>query len=312
MNDLQAFVVLTLQATVRSGTPLLFAVLGTIFVERSGVMNLGIEGLMLVGAIGGFVASYNTSSLVLALFVAMLAGAGLASIHAFFTVTLKINQIVSGLAITMLGTGISGIWGKDYIGVIAKRFDPIEIPLLSDIPYIGQIFFQNDLLVYISFILVPLMWFFIYRTRPGMTLRAVGESPEAADARGINVFAVRYFYTILGGSITAIGGAYLSLAYNSMWIENMTAGRGWIAIALVLFATWDPVKALFGAYLFGGITALGLRLQAVGSHISPDFLKMLPYMLTIVVLFFTSTDTLKRKVGAPSSLGVPYSREEKT
>jgi len=156
------------------------------------------------------------------------------------------------------------------------------------------------------------MWFVIYKTRAGMTLRAVGESPDAADAKGINVFAVRYLFTILGASITAIGGAYLSLAYNSMWIENMTAGRGWIAIALVLFATWDPFKSLIGAYLFGGITALGLRLQAIGAHISPDFLKMLPYLLTIAVLFFTSTDTLKRKVGAPASLGIPYSREDRT
>ncbi len=312
MNNIESFILSTLSATVRAGTPLLFAVLGTIFTERSGVMNLGLEGLMLVGAIGGFVASYQTSNLLLAILVAMLAGAVLGLVHAFFTVTLRVNQIVSGLAITMLGTGLSGLWGRDYIGVIAKRFQPIRIPVLSDIPYLGQILFSHDLLVYISFLLVPVMWFFIYKTRPGLTLRAVGESPEAADAKGINVFAVRYIYTILGGSITAIGGAYLSLAYNSMWIENMTAGRGWIAIALVLFATWDPVKALIGAYLFGGITALGLRLQAVGAHVSPDFLKMLPYLLTIVVLFFTSTDTLKRKVGAPTSLGVPYSREERT
>ncbi len=312
MNDLPSFVISTLQATVRAGTPLLFAVLGTIFTERSGVMNLGLEGLMLVGAIGGFMASYNTSSLVVAILLAMLAGAALGFIHAFFTVTLKINQIVSGLAITMLGTGISGLWGKDYIGVIARRFEPVKIPLLSDIPYIGRIFFEHDLLVYISFLLVPVMWFVIYKTRAGMTLRAVGESPDAADAKGINVFAVRYLFTILGASITAIGGAYLSLAYNSMWIENMTAGRGWIAIALVLFATWDPFKSLIGAYLFGGITALGLRLQAIGAHISPDFLKMLPYLLTIAVLFFTSTDTLKRKVGAPASLGIPYSREDRT
>lgn len=312
MNNIESFILSTLSATVRAGTPLLFAVLGTIFTERSGVMNLGLEGLMLVGAIGGFVASYQTSNLLLAILVAMLAGAVLGLVHAFFTVTLRVNQIVSGLAITMLGTGLSGLWGRDYIGVIAKRFQPIRIPVLSDIPYLGQILFSHDLLVYISFLLVPVMWFFIYKTRPGLTLRAVGESPDAADAKGINVFAVRYIYTILGGSITAIGGAYLSLAYNSMWIENMTAGRGWIAIALVLFATWDPVKALIGAYLFGGITALGLRLQAVGAHVSPDFLKMLPYLLTIVVLFFTSTDTLKRKVGAPASLGVPYSREERT
>jgi simple sugar transport system permease protein len=312
MNDLPSFIISTLQATVRAGTPLLFAVLGTILTERSGVMNLGLEGIMLIGAIGGFVASYNTSSLLAAVLVAMLGGAILGLVHAFFTVTLKINQIVSGLAITMLGAGISGLWGRDYIGVIAKRFTPVRLPFLSELPYAGQIFFSHDFLVYVSYLVVPAMWFVIYKTKFGMTLRAVGESPDAADARGINVFAIRYVYTVIGASVTAIGGAYLSLAYNSMWIENMTAGRGWIAIALVLFATWDPLKALLGAYLFGGITALGLRLQAIGTHISPDFLKMLPYLLTIVVLFFTSTDNLKRKVGAPASLGTPYSREDRT
>ena len=312
MNDLPSFIISTLQATVRAGTPLLFAVLGTILTERSGVMNLGLEGIMLIGAIGGFVASYNTSSLLAAVLVAMLGGAILGLVHAFFTVTLKINQIVSGLAITMLGAGISGLWGRDYIGVVAKRFTPVRLPFLSELPYAGQIFFSHDFLVYASYLVVPAMWFVIYKTKFGMTLRAVGESPDAADARGINVFAIRYVYTVIGASVTAIGGAYLSLAYNSMWIENMTAGRGWIAIALVLFATWDPLKALLGAYLFGGITALGLRLQAIGTHISPDFLKMLPYLLTIVVLFFTSTDNLKRKVGAPASLGTPYSREDRT
>ncbi len=312
MSDIVPFVVFTLQAAVRAGTPLLFAVLGDILTERSGVMNLGIEGLMLVGAISGFVASYSTGNLFLAIVVAMLAGATLGLVHAFFTISLRVNQIVSGLAITMLGAGISGLWGKGYVGVVAQRFTPLRIPLLSDIPYIGTIFFNHSLLVYISYICVPLLWLFVYKTKYGMTLRAVGEAPEAADSRGINVFAVRYFYTVLGCSITAIGGAYLSLAYNSMWIENMTAGRGWIAIALVLFATWDPVKALFGAYLFGGVTALGFRLQAIGADIPTDFLRMLPYLLTVVVLIFTSTEKLRLRVGAPATLGIPYSREEKT
>lgn len=312
MSEVVPFIVLTLQAAVRAGTPLLFAVLGSILTERSGVMNLGIEGLMLVGAISGFVASYHTGNLFLAIIVAMVAGSLLGLVHAFFTVTLRVNQIVSGLAITMLGTGISGLWGKSYVGVVAPRFSVVRIPLLSDIPYVGTIFFNHSLLVYISYLSVPLLWLFIYKTRIGMTLRAVGEAPEAADSRGINVFAVRYLYTVLGCSITAIGGAYLSLAYNSMWIENMTAGRGWIAIALVLFATWDPAKAMFGAYLFGGVTALGLRLQAIGANIPTEFLRMLPYLLTIVVLVFTSTEKLRLKVGAPATLGTPYSREEKT
>lgn len=306
-----SFVVSTLTAAIRSGTPLLFAVLGDILTERTGVMNLGIEGLMLVGAIGGFFTSYLTGNLLLAVIVAMIAGALLASVHAFFTITLKINQIVSGLAITFLGTGISGIWGANYVGIVAEKFDPVKIPLLGDIPYIGKIMFNQDLLVYISYLLVPILFIYIYRTKSGMILRAVGESPRAADSRGISVTKTRYIYTIAGGAVTAVGGAYLSLAYNSMWIEDMTAGKGWIAVALVLFATWDPAKAMLGAYLFGGITALGLRLQAIGTHISSDFLKMLPYILTVIVLLFTSTEKLKRKVGAPDALGIPYSREDR-
>lgn len=312
MNDMNSIIITTLQATVRAGTPLLFAVLGDIFTERSGVMNLGLEGMMLVGAISGFVVSYHTNNLLLAVLAAMIAGAVLGLVHAFFTITLRINQVVSGLAITMLGTGISGLWGKNYIGVVAKQFQVIELPVLSKIPYVGDILFSHDLLVYVSYILVPIMWFYIYKTKPGMILRAVGEAPDAADARGINVFAIRYLYTIFGASITAIGGAYLSLAYTSMWIENMTAGRGWIAIALVLFATWDPAKALLGAYLFGGVTALGLRMQALGTTISSHILMMFPYLLTVAVLVFTSTEKMKVKVGAPAALGVPYSREEKS
>lgn len=312
MNIDSSLITTTLQATVRAGTPLLFAVLGDIFTERSGVMNLGLEGLMLVGAISGFAVSYSTGNLFLAIIAAMIAGAVLGLVHAFFTVTLRINQVVSGLAITMLGTGISGLWGKGYIGVVAAQFKTLEIPFLSKIPFIGPVLFSHDILVYMSYLIVPLMWFYVYRTKPGMVLRAVGEAPAAADARGINVFMVRYFYTMLGGAITALGGAYLSLAYTSMWIENMTAGRGWIGIALVLFATWDPVKAMFGAYLFGGVTALGLRMQAAGTTISSHILMMFPYILTVAVLFFTSTEKIKLKVGAPAALGVPYSREEKT
>ena len=237
-----SFIVSTLTAAIRSGTPLLFAVFGDILTERTGVMNLGLEGLMLVGAIGGFFTSYLTGNLLLAIIVAMLAGAILATVHAFFTVTLQINQIVSGLAITFLGTGISGIWGANYVGVVAAKFNPIKLPFFGDIPFIGKILFNQDLLVYCSYLLVPILFIYIYKTKSGMVLRAVGESPRAADSRGINVTRVRYLYTIAGGAITAVGGAYLSLAYNSMWIEDMTAGKGWIAVALVLFATWDPLN----------------------------------------------------------------------
>ena len=311
MGETGVFLFSVLGAAIQSGTPLLFAVLGTILVERSGVMNLGLEGLMLVGALAGFAAASVTSNLLLAILFAMMAGALLGLLHALFCVVLRINQVVSGLAITLLGSGITGLWGTRFAGTTAARFVPVKLPLLGDIPVLGQIFFGHDVLVYVALGLVPLLWFFLYRTRFGMNLRAVGEEPRAADSRGIDVYRVRFLYTIGGSAITALGGAYLSLAANSLWMDNLTAGRGWIAIALALFAGWDPVKALLGATLFGGISALGFHLQAFGVPVSPYLLKMLPYLLTIGVLALTSSERSRRKLGTPSSLGIPYSREER-
>jgi len=303
-----------LAAAIRSGTPLLFATLGEIITERSGILNLGLEGLMLIGAIFGFIAAYTLQNVYLAFILAMVAGALFSLIHAFVTISLRANQTVSGLALTMLGTGVSGMIGRNYIGQVAPKFSKIDLPLLSKIPLIGKVFFSHDVLVYVSYILVAVTSYFLFKTRLGMNLRAVGEEPAAADSAGINVFLTRYLATIMGGALTAAGGAYLSLAYTSMWIENMSAGRGWIAIALVIFSMWEPYKAMIGSYLFGGIMALQLHLQAEGKiNISSNLLMMLPYLTTLIVMIvFSFNEKFRKRVGAPSALGIPYSREEKT
>ncbi len=303
-----------LSAAVRSGTPLLYATLGEIITERSGVLNLGLEGLMLIGAITGFATSFATGNVVLAFILAMVMGAIFSLIHAFMSVTLRVNQVVSGLALTMLGAGISGMVGKAYIGQVAPRFEEVAIPGLSKIPVIGPAFFHKDVLAYLTYILVPLVYYILFKTKIGLTLRAVGEEPAAADSRGINVFLVRYIATAVGGALTAAGGAYLSLAYTSMWIENMSAGRGWIAIALVIFSAWEPFKAMLGSYLFGGVMAVQLRIQASGvAAVSANILLMLPYIATVVaMIFFSFSETFRKRIGAPSALGIPYSREEKT
>ena len=266
-----------------------------------------------MGAIGGFATAITTSNLFLALLVAALMGAMLGLIHAWVSISLRVNQVVSGLAIAMLGGGISGIWGRGFIGRTAARFEPIPVPLLSEIPLLGPTLFRQDLLVYASLLLVIALWVFLFRTRGGMVLRSVGEAPDAADARGISVYGVRYLATVCGCAIVAIGGAYLSLAYTSMWIENMTAGRGWITVALVIFSTWDPLKALLGAYIFGGVTAIQLRLQTIGVNISSHILMMFPYLATlIVIVLFNSSERIRRRMGVPSQLGIPYSREDKS
>lgn len=302
-----------LESTLRAGTPLLYATLGAIIMERSGVMNLGLEGYMLMGAISGFAAAYGTGNLWMGLLVAFSVGALLGLLQAFLSVTLKVNQVVTGLAIAMIGTGISGIGGKNYIGKIAAQFEPVFIPFFSDIPFLGASLFRQDLMVYLGLLLVLVSWIYLYRTKFGMELRAVGESPEAADARGISVDKVRYLATLVGCGITALGGAYLSLAYTSMWIENMTAGRGWISVALVIFSGWNPLKALLGAYIFGGILAAELRFQSIGLNVSSHILMMLPYIATIIVMaLFNSNEKIRKKMGIPTKLGIPYSREERS
>ncbi len=303
----------TLAAAITAGTPILYAALGEIITERAGVLNLGVEGMMLVGAVTGFMVAARTGNPWLGFLAALLAAGVMAAIFAFLTITLRANQVVTGLALTIFGTGLSGFLGKPFVGVpLARSFQPAAIPLLTDLPVIGPIFFRHDPLVYLTYILVPLLWYYFYRTRPGLNLRAVGENPAAADALGVNVFALRYIYVIIGGMLAGAGGAFLSLAYAPSWLENMTAGRGWIAVALVIFAVWDPVKAILGSYLFGGVDALTYTLQAATRIAIPSFfLKMLPYILTLVVLIIATRQTLVKHIGAPGVLSIPYDREER-
>jgi simple sugar transport system permease protein len=307
--EMDALIALT-AAAVSAGTPLLYAALGEILCERSGVLNLGIEGMMLAGAVCGFLAAVTTQSPAAGIAAAMLAGGALAAIHAFMTITLRVNQIISGLALALFGAGLSSYLGKHLIGV-PLPVSPVAVilPGLSEIPFIGPAFFRQDLLVYGSYILVPLAWYWIHRTRPGLHLRAVGENPDTADAMGVNVYRIRYAYILIGGMLAGLGGAYPSLFYAPCWIENMTAGRGWIALALVIFAVWSPLRALAGAWLFGGIEALGFRIQILGASVSPFFLKMLPYLFTIVVLILFTAYSRRKRIGAPAALGLPYERE---
>lgn len=314
-----ALITSILAVTIRAGTSLVFATIGEIYTERSGVLNLGLEGTMLMGAVSGFAAAYHTGSLWWGVLVAMAVGGLMALIHAVLTVSLRADQTVSGLTLTIFGTGLSsflgqrlGPAGKPLVGLVGPRFERLPIPGLSDLPVVGRALFQQDLLVYVMFIFVPLAALYLYRTRPGLHLRAVGESPETADAEGIDVYRTRYLYTIIGGMLVGLGGAHLSLSYTPGWSENLTGGRGWIAVALVIFATWDPGRAVLGALVFGGINAIQFRMQAAGTTIPAAFLGMLPYAFTILVLvLITWLESVRKRVGAPAALGLPYVRGER-
>ena len=307
----QALFIAILSSAVIAGTPILYAALGELITEKAGVTNLGVEGMMLIGAVSGFMAAIVTGNSWIGLMAALFAGGVMGLIHAMLTVTLRANQVVSGLALTLFGAGLSGYLGKAYIGIpVAEPFRAIDIPVLSDIPFLGTVLFRHDILVYLSWGLVLALWFFIHRTRAGLFLQAIGENPGAADSLGIHVFSLRYLYIILGGMLCGVGGAYLSLASAPSWLENMTAGRGWIAVALVIFALWRPGRALVGSYLFGGIDSLGFHLQAAGVHVSHFFLQMLPYIFTITVLTVVMAKRGGR-LAAPGALGVPYDREER-
>ncbi len=300
-----------LDATVRAGTPILFATIGAILNERSGIINLGIEGLMLIGALAGFSGTYLSGSLLVGVLFAFAATFVAGSIHALITVQLRGNQIVSGLAMTMFGIGITALFGKSMVGLTIDGFTRIAIPGLSQLPIIGKAFFNQDILIYFSFLLVYLVWFFLYRTRWGLALRTMGENPAAADTCGLSVSRYRFLAVTIGSGFVGIGGAYLSLAITPMWIENMSGGRGWIAVALVIFAGWSSPRAMFGAYLFGGITAMQLRFQAMGTTVSAHILQMLPYFFTILVLVISTLRLKKGSSQQPESLGLPYDREDR-
>ena len=314
-----------LQAGVATGTVLLFATLGEILAERSGVMNLGVEGMMLLGAMSGYSVTIATGNPWLGVLVAMIAAGLLSQIHAFIAITLHADQVVSGLSLTFLGIGISLVLGDGLSKAGTVALLPLfSVPLLERIPILGQIFFSHqNVLVYVGYLFIPLVWYFINRTRPGMHLRAVGEYPAAADALGINVFRMRYLYVFIGGMLAGLGGVTISLAIAPGWFSEMTtAGQGWIAIGLVIFAQWNPIRAAVGAYTFGALRRLILDIQgpsilfglANPFYYNPYwgfFLQMLPYTFTIIVLVIGSRDAMRKRLGAPAALGTPYIRGER-
>jgi simple sugar transport system permease protein len=318
-------VLIILQAGVATGTILLFATIGEILVERSGIMNLGVEGMMLIGAMSAFSVAVATGNPWFGLLVAMLAGGLLSQIHAFITIKLQADQVVSGLALTFLGTGVALVLGEGLskAGTISLLPD-FDIPLLSEIPILGPVFFtSHSILVYIGYLLIPIVWFYINRTRPGMHLRAVGEYPAAADALGINVARLRYFYVFIGGMLAGLAGATISLAVAPGWFSEMTtAGQGWIAVGLVIFAQWDPIRAAAGSYTFGALRRLVLDIQGPTMIFGLEnpfyynpywgfFLQMLPYAFTIIVLVIGSREAVRKRIGAPAALGLPYIRGER-
>ncbi len=290
-------------SVISAATPLLLAATGELITEKSGVLNLGIEGMMLVGAVIGFAVTMTTGSSILGIASAALAGAALAFAFAILTQILLANQVATGLALAILGTGLSALVGKSYVGVALNPLPKLDLPILSGLPIVGPILFHQDFLVYASFALVAGVSWFLYRTHAGLVLRAIGDSHDAAHAIGYRVVGIRFAAILFGGMCSGLAGAYMSLSYTPMWAENMTAGRGWIALALVVFATWRPARLLLGAYLFGGITILQLHVQGLGIAIPSQFLSMLPYLATILVLVLISRDSAKIRLNAPASLG---------
>ena len=303
MNDA---VLLTLLTVVTAATPLVYAAIGELVVERSGVLNLGVEGMMLVGAVAGFATTYATGSATLGVLAGFAAGVALALVFAVLTLTLQASQVATGLALTIFGVGLSALAGQSLVGIALGRLQSLPVPVLSEIPFVGRLLFDHDALVYGSFALVAGVAWFLNRTRAGLVLRAVGDSHDSAHALGYPVIRVRYLATLFGGGCAGLGGAYLSLAYTPMWAENMSAGRGWIALALVVFAVWQPGRLLLGAYLFGGIGVLQLHGQALGLAVPSQLMSMLPYLATIAVLVLISRDAGRIRRNAPASIGKPF------
>jgi simple sugar transport system permease protein len=313
VND--SVVVLSLASAIVVGTPILLAALGEIVTERSGVMNLGVEGMMLVGGLAGFWAGFHTGSLPVALLVGGLAGSLFSLVHAVLAVTLGVNQTVSGLALVILGNGVSAFLGSSgdtpllqaRSGVTLDRLFP---EVLRDLPGVGPILFGHDAVVYLSWVLVAVVARVLYRSSTGLSLRAVGEDPAAADAAGLDVVRIRYLATAVGGFGAGIGGTYFALAVLGTWQNGMTAGAGWIAVALVILAGWRPWVALLGAYAFGVLRGLSFTLQIAGWDVPSDFLAMIPFIAAYLVVVLAAARPSKRRRGAaPAALGVPYARE---
>lgn len=302
-------------AAISAGTPLLFATIGEIYCEKAGHLNLGVEGMMYMGAIIGFLVAISTSNPIMALLGASVAGGIGALLYAFLTVTLKVNQTVCGLTLTIFGDAFASFLGHRVAGSllpnsIKEFFGNIDIPILSSIPVIGDIFFKTNIFVYLGYILVISSTIYFFKTKTGLNLRAVGENASAADASGINVTLYRYIHILIGGALCGLGGVYMCLITVPVWQENIIGGRGWIAVALVIYASWNPIKAMGATYLFGGLSILGFRLQSMGIQVSQYLIDMLPYLTTIIVVIISTRKNRKEDM-PPCDLGVPYFREDR-
>ena len=304
-----AFVVGWLAAAVRLATPLLVTSLGQVFTQRSGVLDMAVEAMMILGALTGFAGSYFTGSPWIGVCTGIAGGAVMGFIAAIFYVGLRADQVISGVILVIMTTGLAIllnriIFGGSYIPPRGAGFDEVYIPYLSDLPVVGPIIFSQTMLTYLSWLLVPIAAFVLNKTTVGLSIRAVGENPMAADSVGINVTRVRYACTVFGGAMAGLGGTFLSLGYMNMYVTGITAGRGWIALALVIFSQWNPLFVLVGAHFFGALEALELRFQSAGVGIAPQLLQMMPYVLTVLTLVFIS-----RRGGSPAALGSPYEKE---
>ena len=291
---------------IGAATPILLAAIGELVVEKSGVLNLGVEGMMIIGAVTGFATATTTGSPMLGLLGAMVGGAIVSILFAVLTQYLLSNQVATGLALTMFGLGLAALMGKSFNGIKPPRMDRLNIEGLTDLPVVGKLFFSHDPVIYGSLVLVFAVWYFLNRTRAGLVLRACGENHEAAHSLGYNVPLIRFGAILFGGACAGLGGAYVSLVRVPQWTEGMTAGVGWIALAIVVFAAWKPWRVILGAYMFGGLTILQLSLQAMGVSISGAYLSMTPYIVTIVVLVIMSADRKKASLNAPACLGKSF------
>lgn len=293
---------------VSASTAILLAALGEIYAERSGILNLGVEGMMAVGAAVAFHTTLFTGNISIGLLTAILSGILLSFIHGFISITIRSNQVISGLALSMIGLGISSLIGRNLVGTpLRSSLGVVSIAILSDIPIVGA-FFKQNILTLLSYILTAILWYILFKTKIGIAIRMVGDNPKSADSIGIDVYTVRYGCTLFGGALAGLAGAYLSIAYTPTWIEGMTAGQGWIALALTVFSAWNPLYALIGSYIFGGIRILQFRLQPLG--FPPPLLSTLPYIFTIIILALLNIEKIRRRIGAPRYLGKPYHREE--
>ena len=317
MNE--SLLMLTVVAAIGLGTPLIFATVGEILTERSGILNLGVQGMMLMGAVAGFWATFTTGSLLLGVVLAIIAGALLSVIHAFLSISLRVSQIVSGLALTLFGTGLASFLGRagsePLVGNPSRAvFDPIFTGGLADIPLVGPLLFGHDILIYLSWFVAGAASYYLFHTRMGLSLRAVGEDPASSESAGVNVSKVRYIHVMIGGALAGLGGAYFSLVLTPTWQDDPIGAAGWIAIALVILASWRPWRAVFAAYLFGAAERVQFTLQTLGepwSSIPSTLLSMLPFVLAIIAMIVLTSGKRARYLGAPAALGIPYFREQR-